>query len=312
MNRFRTDRIPPTTHKFVVCIYPNPSGSFEDEKSHMVEYNVEMKPHLERLKKPTSKTYSWPVDKEDFAVGFEIGAQGPGIYSVWIHYSIETPLLECLSVSTDVEKWGKWVPTCKKMTNMTESLADNEWHQVGQIQIQLPLLFIPKKYKTRELTLSGQYFTDPSDPEALFMTFQTYKDSDKVPMPKGIPAECRMDMPRGMSRIVPLRGDKHGRTQITVYCDLDPKLPFEGPLWKKFINWLFATTVPFGMKAFRKQAKKTRQWETPALAALICKTLEKAYPPEMLYRGVGSSTATPYESDEERVAEGVDQLRIEE
>ncbi len=139
---------------------------------------------------------------------------------------------------------------------------------------------MPKKYKSRELTLSGQYFTDPSDPEALFMTFETYKNSARVPLPDGVPESCRMDMPCGMSRIVPMKGS----TCITIYCDLDPKLPFEGVIWKKFINWLFSTTVPFGMKAFRKQAKKTRKWETPALASEICKALERTYPPEMLYR----------------------------
>ncbi|KAG9393144.1 hypothetical protein J8273_3273 [Carpediemonas membranifera] len=257
----------------------------------------------ERLQRPTDRAWNWPVDKEDIKVGFQVGLSGPGIYSVYLDYVIDNPMSECLAVSTDVDRWADWVPTCHKLNNMTAELGKNDWHQVGQIIIKLPLPLIPKKYKVREILLSGQYFTDETDKDALFMTFVTHPGDD-IPIPKGVPAECRMSMPDGISRIYPVIDKATGRhqTHITVFCDLDPKLPFEGPIWASFINWLFSKTVPFGMKAFRKQAKVVHQKNlSTTLSQAIVDYARSLFNPELLFRA-GNQDSLPvseHASDEE-------------
>ncbi|KAG9395853.1 hypothetical protein J8273_2765 [Carpediemonas membranifera] len=251
----------------------------------------------QRLEKPTDSAWNWPVDKPDIKVGFQVGLSGPGIYSVYLDYIIDNPMTEALSVSTDVERWADWVPTCHKLNNMTAELGENDWHQVGQIIIKLPLVFLPKKYKVREILLSGQYFTDETDKDALFMTFITHPGDD-IPLPKGVPAECRMSMPDGISRIYPVVDKATGRhqTRITVFCDLDPKLPLpEGPIWGAFLSWLFNKIVPFAMRAFRKQASVVHKkgLVTPLSQALVAYAKTGlSFPSALLFRA-GNQESVP-------------------
>ncbi|KAG9392150.1 hypothetical protein J8273_5129 [Carpediemonas membranifera] len=260
--------------------------------------------HRGRLDRP-GKDYTFPVDKSDFVIAFKIH---DGVYSVWLDYIIESPLVECLSVSTGVDTWHDWIPCNPKVTDYSAKHNNgNVRHQVAQLVFELPIVFIPKRYRTREVILNGEYFTateqDPSDGigsanqeadsngESLMMTFASLKGEDElIPIPKGLDLHERMKMHQGISRITPMLGPHGPQTRITLYCDISPKLPMDVP--SIFLKWLFKMTVPLGCKGFRKQARRFHKGklEKTELAYRITKDMERLYPADMLYKEASDST----------------------
>ncbi len=251
----------------------------------------DVKYHAHRLERPDPSVYTFALDKPEFTVAFALNQVGKGVYSVFFDFVVDAPIVEIMTVATDLPRWKDWLPCVNSFTDITEvhpSTKEDENHHIGQIGFKIPLHIIPKKYRGREMTISTDYFHHEGDNEILYMTVADPADPTAVPYPKKFTEANRVRFLDGLSKLTPMPPKKSGgpgRTRITLYTDVDPKLPSNIP--GLFVKWLFKMMVPLGIRTFKKQAKVARKTGPTPAATRVCNTFNGVYPPDVIY-GVAS------------------------